>query len=1250
MSFALSPTFASATLFPLEISTKKVPHYSMNDLALKYLGLFQRNGRTVRFLKGLHISSFRMMLARAKASIVPFFKPSRHCLPTTILVVEVLESRSLLAGQGVLDGTIYRDDNGNGLDAADPGMAGVNVQLYLDNGDFSFDSGTDSLVDQTTSNAQGEYQFASLNAGTYFVLQTVPSGYIQIAPATTVQQIDLGEDQTLAADPLVNRGAGVISGTFYIDANANGNFDSGELPRVGYQVYLDGNGNALLDADEPVVETESNGQYRIHVAPGTYTVRANPPSGEILLEGSLGYLATTSSEDLFVLDDGSGNVLRISPEGQVSIEVTRAEILALTGRPQVDFRDSGLVADDQGRIFFVDHFSDTLLRYASGTLSILASEAALTAETGRPNAFPEGLTFGTDGNLYLTDTFSNDILQIDPDTGAVDTFVTSAQINGQTGLNPVMVGSSIVGNPDGGIYLSLENPHHVVLSITFDGTVTEIAGSTSFSRLDNYFAILPNGLLYVSDGSGTATIYEITPEGTVSVFLSEAQLDAATGGNTSLDGGIAFDNAGNFYLADNNSDGLYRFAYDGAGSGSQFVSAATIQAATGSGANLEGGIAFVSFPQQYNFGTVAANSIVGQIVEDLTADGPSLTDPGFFGVTVELYQDLNSDGLLDSGDSLLQTTMSDATGDYSFEGLGSGSYLVRVVPNTNEVVATSANLVQAFTFSMLSETATAGDVSLFRLAEVQRTVFKDLTGDGSSGDDLPFGSVLVQIYSDANLNGLLDAADVSLAEMVTGADGTATFGNLVPGNYMFEVVIPTYYQASEGSSISTFVVQNSGETLTLSALGLFNPPPQAVLDPVATISEGDGITLQGGNSSDPLQEPLLYEWVINGVSLGQGSASQSLSWSDLIALGIDDQGTYPVTLVVTDAEGKSDEANVSLTVLDVLPTFDLDYDPETMMLKIINLFDPSPADLRGGYLYEIDFDGDQQTDLATRSSEFPIPVDFFDQEDFMISVAAIDKDGFQALQTGVLPGVGFPTIPTPTPPTNPGNPGSPSMPTPERPQTPGSPQIPTTDTERQQANLNPAATIRWGLSTDDPFSFLGDLGFATASIYSAGGRFQNELLFEFEPNNEPIEINSGSPAVFLLRLYQMTDGGSSVVWQMTIHSGNLSSIGGDTGFLDRIFGGRPAAVYRMTLVRSGTENALWQGKLPLGDGETFAGLEEKLKEEVIDMLRGARRLPEDEAAWISPEEEPQPSDFENPEMLQQLQAWLVYSKWKHRSS
>lgn len=114
------------------------------------------------------------------------------------LKVEMLENRRLMASDlAAIAGVSYNDITNNGLTVDDQRLAGVTVQLFSDtNSNSIFDVGTDTLLETTTTNAQGEYRFDNLLAGTYFTRQLTPSGYVQ-NPGASVATITVTPVQAI---------------------------------------------------------------------------------------------------------------------------------------------------------------------------------------------------------------------------------------------------------------------------------------------------------------------------------------------------------------------------------------------------------------------------------------------------------------------------------------------------------------------------------------------------------------------------------------------------------------------------------------------------------------------------------------------------------------------------------------------------------------------------------------------------------------------------------------------------------------------------------------------------------------------------------------------------------------------------------------------------------------------------------------------------------------------------------------------
>jgi uncharacterized delta-60 repeat protein len=73
---------------------------------------------------------------------------------------------------------------------------------------------------------------------------------------------------------------GSLSGFAFNDTNQNGQYDTGETKTGGKRIFLDGNGNGTLDAFEPSIVTDTNGNYTFDdLSAGTYHIRRVFPAG-----------------------------------------------------------------------------------------------------------------------------------------------------------------------------------------------------------------------------------------------------------------------------------------------------------------------------------------------------------------------------------------------------------------------------------------------------------------------------------------------------------------------------------------------------------------------------------------------------------------------------------------------------------------------------------------------------------------------------------------------------------------------------------------------------------------------------------------------------------------------------------------------------------------------------------------------------------------------------------------------------------
>jgi hypothetical protein len=159
-------------------------------------------------------------------------------------------------GTGTISGIAWKDTNGNGaLDAGEPRFPGV--QVYLDmNKDGTFDAGDVAQI----SDANGQYSFTNLAAGTYQLRETLPAGYkITHAPAVGFYTLALAAGQSISASfgnapvstgdttPPTSSVAPLpaTETTLSFTVSWSGTDNAGGSGLANYDIYYNDNGGAL---------------------------------------------------------------------------------------------------------------------------------------------------------------------------------------------------------------------------------------------------------------------------------------------------------------------------------------------------------------------------------------------------------------------------------------------------------------------------------------------------------------------------------------------------------------------------------------------------------------------------------------------------------------------------------------------------------------------------------------------------------------------------------------------------------------------------------------------------------------------------------------------------------------------------------------------------------------------------------------------------------------------------------------------
>jgi hypothetical protein len=205
--------------------------------------------------------------------------------------------------------------------------------------------------------------------------------------------------------------------------------------------------------------------------------------------------------------------------------------------------------------------------------------------------------------------------------------------------------------------------------------------------------------------------------------------------------------------------------------------------------------------------TVTGFSISGSLYDDLTENGFSSDDPllstadtNYVSVTINLY--------MNGGATPFATTATDANGNYSFNGLGAGSYSVSEVvlagwketANSSPTTPGHAGAATTGPSATGSITATDGgsstlnDFDNFKFGQITGTVYHDVTGNGWSADDTPLASSTQPVTFQLYKNGVL------LTTTTQNSAGVYAFSNLDYGSYYVAEVTPMNWVLTANST------------------------------------------------------------------------------------------------------------------------------------------------------------------------------------------------------------------------------------------------------------------------------------------------------------------------------------------------------------------------------------------------------------------------------------------------------------------
>jgi serine/threonine-protein kinase len=283
-------------------------------------------------------------------------------------------------------------------------------------------------------------------------------------------------------------------------------------------------------------------------------------------------LAVDSSGNVYVGDEFNEEIRKITSAGVVTTLAgsTTSGSSDGTGASASFLNPFGVAVDSSGNVYVADLSNSKLRKITpAGVVTTLAGSASPGHADGPGTSAsfngPVGVAVDSDGNVYVADEANNEIRKITP-AGDVTTLAGSTSSGHADGTGAAASFSNPEGvavDSSGNVYVA-DSWNNEIRKITPAGVVTTLAGSTAAGHTDGTgaaatfnspvgVAVDSSGNVYVTDGRNNE-IRKITPAGEVTTLAGSITGGHADGTSTSATfnqpAGIAVDSSGNVYVAD----------------------------------------------------------------------------------------------------------------------------------------------------------------------------------------------------------------------------------------------------------------------------------------------------------------------------------------------------------------------------------------------------------------------------------------------------------------------------------------------------------------------------------------------------------------------------------------------------------------------------------------------------------------------------------------------------------------------------
>jgi len=366
---------------------------------------------------------------------------------------------SALAGTAQVTGTAFFDNNGNGLmDANEKALAGVEISLV------AVDGHSERLQAQTAVDAQGQYQFTGLQAGSYYLQAVLPKGHYFSEPQAGGNVMIPGRGQesrsplfTIAEGEQVQHFIGAHKRSAYInliafsDKNMNGGRMTSEPPIRDVQVQLlyEYNGETYV-VSEGVTDKDGELQLR-DLSPATYRVGVVMPEPFII--GPMGQKLNTFYNVVPPTENNKGVSEPFALDRSIGLGIGGVKAGTLKGRIWFDRNMNGVLDADEGGfpgvLITLTHLDMGVTRtlnttenaeflfehLQAGEYGIQADlpEGVMFAQSGSPSVFSDGYSASQAMKLHVREDGATlmDPIGVMPASSVLVTAFLDSNINGQ---------------------------------------------------------------------------------------------------------------------------------------------------------------------------------------------------------------------------------------------------------------------------------------------------------------------------------------------------------------------------------------------------------------------------------------------------------------------------------------------------------------------------------------------------------------------------------------------------------------------------------------------------------------------------------------------------------------------------------------------------------------------------------------------------------------------------------------------------